>query len=53
MDRFLEIQDLRFQEATVEMIRNVLTPFKVEFARKSLKRSDAPTLVPVENGGAR
>jgi hypothetical protein len=29
----------------------VLTPFSVEFARKSTKRGGAPTLVPVESGG--
>ena len=31
---------------------NVVTPFNVEFARKSTKRGGAPTLVPVENGGS-
>jgi cation transport regulator ChaC len=30
----------------------VLTPFTVEFARKSSTRKGAPTLVPVERGGA-
>jgi len=29
----------------------VITPFKVEFARKSIGRDEAPTLVPVEKGG--
>jgi hypothetical protein len=28
------------------------TPFHIEFARSSSKRSDAPTVVPVENGGS-
>lgn len=37
--------------ATVRRIE-VTTPFKVEFARASTKRSGAPTLVPVEEGGA-
>jgi hypothetical protein len=31
----------------------VLTPFSVEFARKSVKRGGAPTLVPVEVSGSR
>ena len=30
----------------------VITPFKVEYARKSKNRSDAPVLVPVNKGGA-
>ena len=29
------------------------TPFNVEFARKSKTRSDAPTLIPVDNGGSK
>ena len=32
---------------------DVITPFKVEFARKSSTRDDAPTLIPVDEGGAR
>lgn len=35
-----------------ERISDVLTPFKVEFSRKSKSRDYAPTLIPVENGGA-
>lgn len=31
---------------------NVRTPFRVEFARASRKRGGAPTLVPVQQGGA-
>ena len=38
---------------TIGLKRGVLTPFPVEFARTSQKRCGAPTLVPVENGGAR
>jgi len=38
---------------TVERIKNVETPFKVEFARKSKSRGYAPTLIPVDTGGAR
>ena len=39
--------------ATIETRRQVVTPFKVEFARSSTKRAGAPTLVPVDEGGAR
>lgn len=38
--------------ATVSCIKDVVTPFKVEFARSSSTRHDAPTLVPVTEGGA-
>jgi hypothetical protein len=37
---------------TVRRIKNVETPFKVEFARKSKTRGYAPTLIPVGSGGA-
>ena len=30
----------------------VMTPFRVEFARSSVKRGGAPTLVPVTKGGS-
>lgn len=41
------------EKATTETIRDVETPFRVEFARKSRKkRGGAPTLVPVDTGGA-
>lgn len=33
-------------------IKNVETPFSIEFARKSKKRGHAPTVVPVDKGGA-
>lgn len=33
-------------------LKGVRTPFKVEFARKSSTRGDAPTLVPIKQGGA-
>jgi hypothetical protein len=40
-------------EATlVGRILNVPTPFGVEFGRTSIKRSGAPTLVPVQKGGS-
>ncbi len=38
--------------ATISRIENVKTPFKVEFARSSNSRNGAPTLIPVEDGGA-
>jgi len=38
--------------ATVDRIEDVKTPFKVEFARSSITHGGAPTLVPVEKGGA-
>lgn len=40
-------------EAVTLERRNVTTPFCVEFARYSERRSGAPTLIPVECGGAR
>lgn len=33
-------------------IQDVQTPFKIEFSRKSSSRDNAPTVVPVEEGGA-
>jgi hypothetical protein len=39
--------------ATTKTTRDVLTPFPIEFARSSKTRGGAPTLVPVERGGAR
>ena len=38
---------------TVRRIGGVQTPFRVEFSRSSRVRDRAPTLVPVERGGAR
>jgi hypothetical protein len=38
--------------ATVDTVRDVLTPFSVEFARTSSGRRGAPTLVPVTGHGA-
>ena len=38
---------------TVRRIGGVETPFRVEFSRSSRVRDGAPTLVPVERGGAR
>jgi hypothetical protein len=39
------------EAALVGRKANVVTPFNVEFARKSMNRAGAPTLVPVESGG--
>jgi hypothetical protein len=39
------------EAALVERKANVVTPFSVEFARRSMKRGGAPTLVPVKSGG--
>lgn len=38
--------------ATSETKTSVTTPFRVEFARSSRERGGAPTLVPIEKGGA-
>lgn len=38
------------EETLVSVIRNVLTPFPVEYARLSKSRAGAPTLVPVPQG---
>lgn len=48
------ISDPRIEIETyhTEIIREVMTPFHVEFARSSSGRGGAPTLVPVSNGGA-
>lgn len=35
----------------VEKIEDVITPFKIEYGRRSSKRGNAPTLIPVSNGG--
>jgi cation transport regulator ChaC len=35
----------------IERIKNVETPFNIEFARKSSTRDAAPTVIPVEKGG--
>ena len=40
-------------KARTHIIHDVLTPFRIEFARSSSGRGGAPTLVPVTSGGAR
>lgn len=39
-------------DATSHRIFDVTTPFRIEYARDSLVRGGAPTLVPVEQGGS-
>ena len=41
------------EECRTKIIPDVMTPFPIEFARSSAGRGNAPTLVPVTNGGAR
>jgi hypothetical protein len=36
----------------VERRRGVQTPFRIEFARSSSSRNNAPTVIPVKNGGS-
>lgn len=38
--------------ARIDTIRDVMTPFHVEYARSSTGRGGAPTLVPVTSGGS-
>jgi hypothetical protein len=40
------------EEVIVERRTDVLTPFRIEFARASQSRAGAPTLVPVQTGGS-
>jgi cation transport regulator ChaC len=40
------------EKARTDIIKGVMTPFHIEFARCSNSRGGAPTLVPVTNGGA-
>lgn len=39
------------QSFIVERKGGVITPFNIEYGRKSSKRGNAPTLIPVSNGG--
>lgn len=41
------------ESITTATIRDVVTPFAVEYARSSVGRAGAPTLVPVVSGGAK
>lgn len=40
------------QPLIVSRICNVKTPFNIEFARQSSTRGNAPTVIPVQNGGS-
>lgn len=40
------------EAATSHRVYDVTTPFRIEYARDSLVRGGAPTLVPVERGGS-
>lgn len=40
------------EEVTARRVSDVVTPFRVEYARHSLVRGGAPTLVPVTQGGS-
>jgi cation transport regulator ChaC len=40
------------QNATIAVKKEIMTPFRLEFARASRTRCGAPTLVPVDIGGA-
>lgn len=44
--------DWEIEGTIVDRKSGVMTPFAVEFARKSIKRGGAPTLVPVADGGS-
>ena len=42
----------KLKPLVVDTIEHVTTPFRVEFARSSSSRDGAPTLIPVNSGGA-
>lgn len=44
--------DYEIEDTRTGIIEDVMTPFPIEFARSSSGRGGAPTLVPVEQGGA-
>lgn len=48
----ISIPGPELEEITINVIKDILTPFRVEFSRLSPTRSGAPVLVPVENTGA-
>lgn len=48
----IEDPGIELEPLIVERIRNVQTPFNIEFARTSRSRDGAPTVVPVKNFGA-
>jgi hypothetical protein len=48
----IEDPGIEIEPLIVDRVQNVETPFRIEFARKSIKRGDAPTVVPVQSGGS-
>lgn len=40
-------------DTQIDIVEDVETPFPIEFARSSSSRGGAPTLIPVETGGAK
>jgi hypothetical protein len=46
----LEEPGNKLEKVIVDRIKDVVTPFKIEFARKSSTRDDAPTLIPYNKG---
>ena len=48
----IEDPGIEISPLIVEHRTGVETPFRIEFARSSSSRSNAPTVIPVENGGS-
>lgn len=48
----ISVPGAEIENARIGTIKDVMTPFHVEFARSSTGRGGAPTLVPVTTGGA-
>ena len=48
----IEEPGIELEPLIIDKICDIETPFKIEFARTSHSRDGAPTVVPVENGGA-
>ncbi len=49
----IDAPGVELDDVITDRITNILTPFRVEYARSSQTRGGAPTLVPVTAGGAR
>ncbi len=49
----IEDPGIELSPLIVERKMGVETPFRIEFARSSSSRCNAPTVIPVENGGSR
>lgn len=48
----IEDPGIEISPLIIERRTEVETPFRIEFARSSSSRSDAPTVIPVTNGGS-